>query len=1284
MTSDPSAPKKDYRKTRLSGDDLSGADLSGADFTKAKLNGVNLTGANLAGAVLAGARFVDCRLVDVNLDGAKAAAAVFEQGEAAGWSAAGADFTRGIFKEFSLKGLRGDGAVFKEATFQKTTIEGWEAAGASCTGSQWVRSALVGARLVEANFDGVKAPSLRVEGSELTRCRLSRIDGLSATFADSRLVECTVVESDLAGSRWNNARVVRCDLTKSDWTTSEFKDGDVEDCTVVKTNFRYVEGLAPERMEALRAAGARTSRFLVHKAGAWLIGSRVGRVALALLIGAVIGGTYRYFTDPRFRSTDELFRDLTTREEGADSTSLDAVFDELRRRVEPTAAEAPERIIQLARLYHQFQRKDDALELMGLLDLAKANPDVVTESLVFEAQVAADSNRLDRVGDILRRVAALPIDGKTRLEAFVPILNAATPIADEAQTDALFETCFAAVADDPAGQAELQVLRTKARMDRGGGAAAGDVEALLASWDALDIPAQLDLVRVLVGAGRNDEAAKRIALLGARPDLQPNERLDLWNQKARLAEAAADEKGFFTSLDALYAETAPPENVLGVTQDLIGFLTEHQRFDWIDAAVDRARERIKDRQTVLDLRILRVTTLLHTPLSEKAKKELTELTELGDALREDEKVILAYQWLEMDDADAATRLLGAVSDPARLSVGKRHDYETYPLVIAIRGRKPTDVKAGTARILSLPGGVEPKRDALRLILSELANAGAVDDVRTVAQLGIDAFSSDPKAAYDVRYARAQALLYGPEAAESARDFDALLKTPGLRDEDRLTLLQGLSTAYRNAGRMEDSRRTLATIADEFPDQREFLLSARLEAAGAMRDAGDKDGAEKEILAVFEEATDPQMKARAANTLSFHYSDMQRLDESDRWLDEALRYAPEGSEHWVEAQAQRAGLLQRRGRFEDALALVNGLLKSPSRHHQEWLRGTRMAVLRDLRRYDDALEEGRRLLETTTDPRSRASLRLDMAGLQVLAGREEEAVGLWNELTGVEFPSDVRQQAFDRLVMHLNEHNKRGEALGAAERMTAEAGDPSTVAAGHALVARLYNEWGEQARSAAALDAIAKAPIPAPLPESVMNLASLDASDARVRDALVALFEKIEAAAKSSGEAWTYWSARLARAQWIAQGADADRARAVLNDIAENAPDPNVQVQAALASAQLATRDGKFDEARAMYDALPRRWPNREDLSYQRLIGLAEIAKQQERGEEALPLLREALDQCADEGACCHVLSEIIHHERQRQDVVAVKNVFQTMIDKYPGCWMVQEGREVLSGAAPPF
>ncbi|MCL4233459.1 MAG: pentapeptide repeat-containing protein, partial [Deltaproteobacteria bacterium] len=1019
MTSDaPREPKPAYAKAKIDGESFAGRDLRGADFRKARLANVDFTGAELSGADFSGAKLAGARLVNVRAEGAVFKSASFERCELRGASLVDCDFTRASIREGEWVDVEERGGRFTETAFAGVTFRGGRFAE-----SQWLESNWSKCRVERVRFEGVRmeawrAPSLAVSGATFADCSILYADLLSAKFEAVSFVGCSVTETDLAGSKWSGARIERCDLTKTEFTTGEFRDCAIADCVVRKSNFRYASGLDEATMARLAEGGARVSRYMLHRVGRWLTGTRPGRVALAATIGAAVGSAAWIHFDPRWWGTEKLYREIDRAGAREQTDRVVRLTEHLVVRLAEEAERIPETRIGLARAYQRIGKTKEAVEVLStLLSNEKTESNLLLEAVTFMAQIECDAARFDGLEDMMRRVFATKAEPEMKRHSAVTILYAVMPTGRRDIADRLFDLALANLADQPEAVAELSVMRAQSRLDEPGRVPeAAEVDRLLGMVASMGPGERTNLVRILIRAGRFDEAATQIAALLARNDLQPRERGDAMSQRAQLEIARGNDEAFLAAIAQVMDATVEDDAKLNAVQESVGLLAERQRFETLSRVVDLARERMaKDRQSVKDLRLLRINTLNGTPLKETALADLRDLSTKPAELREVEKLQLAAVYANLGDDDGARRMLAAMGDEAQLPVYQRHERIGLETQIDLRAGKKDGLEAAIARLLVLPGGSEPKLNMAREIMGTLGARQDFDAIDRVAKAVLAKFGGEPRVDYEIRYARAQAFIYGPRGEDAIADFEYLLKIPPANPGKRLTLLEGVLAAYRNAGRADDAARTIETIAREYPEQKEFLLSAKIEDAQALRNRGDKTGAEKKLLEALGEVATPDARSRVLNALAALYLEMNRFDAAAARLDESLAVATPYSEGWLEAQAHRAGMRQQRGENAKALEELDAVLAKPMPpSYEEWLRGTRVNVLAALGRLGEAIDECRRVIAITPDATSKAYHRLNLAQYQWQSGAKDEANRAWEELAGSSYPPDVRQSAWERM------------------------------------------------------------------------------------------------------------------------------------------------------------------------------------------------------------------------------------------------------------------------------
>lgn len=1277
---EPEGPKAAYAKAKIDGESFAGRDLRGADFRKSRLANVDFTGADLSGADFTGAKITGAKLVNVRAEGTIFKSATFDGCEFRGAAFDECDFSRASIRGGEWAEVDERGGRFTETAFTAVTFRGGRFAGGRWLESNWSKCRVEQTRFEGAHIEAWRAPSLVVSGAAFTDCTILYADLLSAKFEGVSFADCRITETDLAGSKWNSARIERCDLTKTEFTTGEFRGCVIAGCVVRKANFRYVNGLDEATMAALAGGGARVSRYLLHRVGRWLTGTGPGRIALAATIGAAIGSAAWVHFDPRWWGTEKLYREIDRAGAREQTDRVARLTEYLVVRLAEEAERVPETRIGLARAYQRIGKTKEAVEVLAtLLSNEKTEPNLLLEAVTFMAQIECDAGRFDGLEEMMRRVFATKAEPEMKRHSAVTILYAVMPTGRRDIADRLFDLALANLADQPEAVAELSVMRAQSRLDEPGRVPdAAEIDRLLGMVASMGPGERTNLVRILIRAGRFDEAGTQIDALLARNDLQPRERGDAMSQRAQLEIARGNDEAFLAAITAVMDATVEDDAKLNAVQESVGLLAERQRYETLSRVVDLARERMaKDRQSVKDLRLLRINTLNGTPLKETALADLRDLSAKPGELREVEKLQLAAVYANLGDDDGARRMIAAMGDEAQLPVYQRHERIGLETQVDLRAGKTGGLDAALQNLLALPGGSEPKLNMAREIMGTLGARQDFDAIDRVANAVLAKLGSEPRVDYEIRYARAQSFIYGPRSAEAIADFEYLLKIPPANPGKRLTLLEGVLAAYRNAGRLDDAARTIETIAREYPEQKEFLLSAKIEDAQALRNRGDKSGAEKKLLEALGEAATAEARSRVLNALGAVYLEMNRYDEAAARLGESLAVATPYSESWLEAQAHRAGMLQQRGEHARALEELDAVLAKPMPpSYEEWLRGTRVNVLAALGRLGEAIDECRRVIAITPDATSKAYHRLNLAQYQWQSGAKDAASREWEELAGPSYPPDVRQSAWERMAQaRMDAHDGPG-AIATAKRMEdAVKPDAALVLAARVLVAGLYQLQADQAGLLATLGKIASEPLPERLPPSAMNLASLDTSDAKVRAALSTIFERYEEGAKKVGDDPSYWGARLARGQILAFETNPDDARPVLDDIRKNAPDPNVRTQASFALAQAEARAGKANAAREIYAALAKEFADRDDVQVQCDLGLAEVEKQQNNSAQALVHLERAFGRCKDPGVCCQILGDKIHHQRALGQAAAVKETFRIVLEKYPDCWLTAEAKE---------
>ncbi len=1279
-TEAPEGQKPAYAKSKIDGESFAGRDLRGADFRKARIANADFTGADLSGADFTGAKLDGANWTNVRAEGACFKSASFERCVFRGATFAGCDFSRASFREVEWVDVDERAGKFTETAFTAIMFRGGRFVESQWLESNWSKCRVESVRFERVRMEAWRAPSLVVQSAAFHDCTLLYADLLSARFDGANFTECRITETDLAGSKWSASRIERCDLAKTEFTTGDFRECVIAECAVRKANFRYVTGLDDEAMARLGEGGARVSRYLPHRVGRWLTGTKTGRIALATIITTVAAAAAWVHFDPRWWGTEKLYREIERAGQREQTGRVERLTEYLVVRLAEEAERIPETRIGLARAYQRIGKTKEAVEVLTtLLSNEKTEPNLLLEAVTFMAQIECDAARFDGLEDMLRRVFATKAEPEMKRHSAVTILYAVMPTGRRDIADRLFDLALANLADQPEAVAELSVMRAQSRLDEPGRVPeAAELDRLLGMVASMGPGERTNLVRILIRAGRFDDAARQIDALLARNDLQPRERGDAMSQRAQLEIARGNDEAFLAAIVEVMDATVEDDAKLNAVQESVGLLAERQRHETLSRVVDIARERMaKNKQSVKDLRLLRINTLTGTPLKETALADLRDLAAKPAELREVEKLQLAAVYANLGDDEGARRLLAAMGDEAQLPVYQRHERIGLATQIDLRAGKQDGLDAAVERLLALPGGSEPKLNVAREIMGTLGARQDFDAIDRVAKTVLAKLGGEPRVDYEIRYARAQAFIYGPRSAEAITDFEYLLKIPPANPGKRLTLLEGVLAAYRNAGRMDNAARTIETIAREYPEQREFLLGAKIEDAQVLRNRGDKTGAEKKLLESLDEATSSEARSRVLNALAALYLEMNRFDAAASRLDESLAVAAPYSEGWLEAQAHRAGMLQQRGENAKALAELDAVLAKPMPpSYEEWLRGTRVNVLAALGRLAEAIDECRRVIAITPDATSKAYHRLNLAQYQWQSGAKDEASREWDELAGPSYPPDVRQSAWERMAQARMDAKDGPGAIAIAKRMEdAVKPDAALVLAARVMAAGLYQLQADQAGLLATLGKIAAEPLPERLPPSAMNLASLDTSDSKVRAVLSTIFERYEEGAKKVGDDPSYWGARIARGQMLAFETNPDDARPVLDDVRKNALDPNVRTQAAFALAQAESRAGKASAAREIYTALAKEFADRDDVQVQCDLGLAEVEKQRNNSAQALVHLDRAYARCKDPGVCCQILGDMIHHHRVQKRDDAVKNVFKIVLEKYPDCWLAAEARE---------
>ena len=1223
------APGADLRGAQLRGAKLAGRDLRGIDLRNASLQGADLEGANLEGAKLDGARLDRCRLVRARLHGSSLKDAVLDDVRATEVVLSSADATSSRWVGADLRGGVFDNAILREADLSAARLSQVNFSNADLSFAVLEQTDLVGAKLAEATVEGLEAEgALGLSGAEMAalESRGARVNALSLHWLR------WFTEKDKRAPRIARVVVLVLLLGMGGFLVTQYigpgnlSDEEMEGRALEDVSRGDLEA-AIERYEALFERSEVTSEqlvFLYEMAALMSEAERYGeavvylRRAEGLSEDAVDQGEVSLRLAEALGASGDIDGQVAALEAMVqrDDLSTDLTAKALVQLSEATAAMGfPERALSI---------HEDVLNRFG------SNPTVVLRVNRSMAELLASRGRYSEALEAVARISDFPLEDRQRAELMVLEASLYEQQGLQVKSLEIYKELKRRYPEyrDMSGQALLSMARLTARQGQAE-EATGLLEELLGRGADASVLARANLLRGQVAEEQGNLDAATLAyravlsLEGVDQDAVEAARVALANALLRSGSADAD------SVLEEMVSSGDPELA---AQALLG-----------NAQV--ALE-IGDTEEARGIAERVVTEFKDVPDAEESAKTL--LAQILVAEARYPEAVRAYRSLleAARNSDERVVLQASISD-ALLQGGRVREAEAgFASMLETDGDHPEAgplARLGLARVAETLGDHEKARllygdvvenaadPALRAAaLERLAlaylDAGRDQDAMVFYQRFLDTLPDGHDAAFGARLDMAGILVRRGDNDQAKTLYERLLlqaNTPARRAEVEFAL----GELRESAGDLPGALQSYSAIRSRLTLPLERRVEAGLGLGRVQLALGDP-------AAALETATETEAIARSESLqvsllqLRIHaLQELGREAEAEALSARLMNVAGDDEDARMVAQLELAQTRTNNGEFEEAIALYRELEESVTdRPTQAAMVLSVAQVQAQSGRLGEATATYQQVLENFGDlADTRFEVEMGLAQLDRSQGRLEQAAQRYAELEAQDVGSEVWR--LEQLAQVQWEQDNAAAARETYEEIQDRfPGHPAALTASKNGLANVARAAGDLELARGLFAQVADQATDVSQREwAKLNAASILAEQGRHDDAFFALREVVA----STTDPEVLLQSKMGMAAVYQEKGEFEKALELLNDADTGGLGP--AWAASLTQARVASELGlgRTEEARSLWNQLLSEFGAHEEAKAQATLGIADIALQEGKPEEAIELFQKVASSEAD-------------------------------------------------------
>ncbi len=572
---------------------------------------------------------------------------------------------------------------------------------------------------------------------------------------------------------------------------------------------------------------------------------------------------------------------------------------------------------------------------------------------------------------------------------------------------------------------------------------------------------------------------------------------------------------------------------------------------------------------------------------------------------------------------------------------------------------------------------ESLTNAYRSIIGQLVPQKKYAMINKLINMALEKYSKNEKLKMDMLLLRAQSLVNSEKIDESIADFSALLEmSPS--DQQMREALSGLGQAYRSKGDLERSRQYSSKMAELFPNQVENVFMARMDEAQALRAMNRQVEAIEQMETIVQDAPAGVIKMRARIALANLLMDRGRFDEAMSLVNESLSDAKKGDSMWIEALISKSQISKHKGETDEAINILDGILKEDIDHSfVRWVRGLRADYLAQADRIEEAIDDVKKLFKESTDAGMRASNGLQLARLYSRSENWTAALKLLNEMKSSQLNQEMEEDIFAMMINIFDKTSKTNKAIDLANQMDEGTQDPRLKLMAKIYKIEMYWSQGDHEKTGKVLDEILAMKKPFhQMPNNLLRLSGMPL-DEKLKEKVLKIFLELEKLPGENPLAFAQWQNMLTVGHLYRDMGNFEESKKRYQAVFQQAKDQHVRLQSAENLGQLYTQNEMPEEGANTFQDIIDTWPEFPQAQVAGLIGLADIERRNRDFDKATSMLEKAEKVCVDDMDCCRVISDKAQNFRESGQDKELKALYEMVLEKHQNCWVFQEAKEQL-------
>jgi len=483
---------------------------------------------------------------------------------------------------------------------------------------------------------------------------------------------------------------------------------------------------------------------------------------------------------------------------------------------------------------------------------------------------------------------------------------------------------------------------------------------------------------------------------------------------------------------------------------------------------------------------------------------------------------------------------------------------------------------------------------------------------------------------------------------------------------KIAALNSVAQLYIQQGRYEQARGVFEELAQNYSQQNELAMSARMGEADTLRQNGDYEGALKIYDKLLAQSGDPASKMRIRMSMARIKLDQKLYDEARAIFEEIRDNQAADATMRVDAQSGIADLLRRTGDLEGAAAIYQEVANKAD---DDNIRQFAKNAVAQIRIEQGRLAEAERIFrEMNREHGDNVMIRVDaLMGLgDVLnkRGQYEQALETYNQVRKISPGAQHDLWALTAIAQTYLAQRRYDDAIGVYREILSEHGDNhnARIDAELGIANVLKDKRSDQEAITAYQKIIENYPEAGQVYWALSGLAQLYALTGEV-DKAAETYREIKRRFPENAQGLA--DAQLNFANLMKNSGRREEAEAAFNQVVETHPGSSQAAFAMEGLAQLSVEEQDYDGALAVYRKMIETYRNDPQIVFNARLGVGQVQNIRGDQEAATATYREALDNAPGNQSRVRALNMIAQSYMAQQQNTKAREIFEQIIKEFP-------------------